>query len=212
MQLNRVRALASLVLCLFCSAVLDAATVPVDVDFAIDVAGMRNAWTPAEQQQIVSEVRKSLVEYLHTTYRYWAFQEKTGQAPVVLSFKVVETIPNQISLRLEFLLGGVRSGSAEVPDKVWLKPADVALRGYPASTKAAKEIFTAFKSGLLEASASQIDAWLKKEVPIASGGQWLENRPEPRIVIPLSWEEFKMFSLSVFRLACLSPQQLEAEL
>ena len=108
MQLNRVRALASLVLCLFCSAVLDAATVPVDVDFAIDVAGMRNAWTPAEQQQIVSDVRKSLVDYLHTTYRYWAFQEKTGQASVVLSFKVVETIPNQISLRLEFLLGGVK--------------------------------------------------------------------------------------------------------
>jgi hypothetical protein len=217
MSLNKTWAVVLVfILHLSLPGVLQATAVPLDVDVAIQVNAMKAGWTTAEFQQVVSTVQRSLVEYLRTTYRYWNFQVKTGQAPVGLSFQVVETIPNQISLRLELLLGGVKSG--DVPDKVWLRPTDVLNRGFPAS-RAAADIFAAFKTVLLDPSALQIDTWLKKEVPIASGGQWLkadtetESEPsEPRIVLPLSWDKFQLFSLSVFRLGCLSPQQTEAEL
>lgn len=183
----------------------------VDVQFENAVAGMASLWPSNEVPGIRSRIQAALVDHLSKNFGPWTFSSSQPSSPVGLLFRVVERIPNEISMALELRQGTRLSSLAQ---EVWLRPADVNLQGLPVANQADTIIGKGFVSLLLERQKLAIQQKLQDQVPLALGGQWNDSSQSPQflVVLPLSWDKYQQLRSSVFRLACEWPGHGEAEL
>jgi hypothetical protein len=190
-------------------------TIKVDVGVDLNVAAMTLLWPAAQLPVIHSTLQTRLTTHLQKAFPPWQFNNGKSGSPISLNFRLLERIPNEISLVLIMQRGTVPSGISELAAAVWMRPADVSLHGYPVAGEAAQRIADAFIRNLLEPQQLTLAERLRMNVPLAVGGQWVNGTPSSgdlQLVLPLLWERYQSLRSSIFMLACEWPGHGDAQL
>jgi hypothetical protein len=169
-------------------------------------------WPADRIPGIRTDIQRALIQSLRASrFSHWLLQDSPADS--TLLFRVVESIPGTVDLRIEVSRGGAEAASTT---STWLGPGDLIRAGGPVTAEAAMVISGAFLKLLRDTKReAEIGRGFRAAIPIAKGGIWNSGEPEPRLVLPLRWDVFEPLSESSFVLQCEWPNHgsvyLEAE-
>ncbi len=189
-------------------------TVPVHVKVSIEVDSMEQRWGEEKKQRVEFDTQKVILLHLESLFPYWNFQPESNNKRS-LKVRVVEVIPRKIEIHLQVYSGSIKKGHWVMG---WFSPGDELARKYPTAKTMPNELAKVFELKLMEKHESDLKKWLKSEVPLAKGGEWLdaaETGGDSRIVLALPYEEKTQdLSVSTFHISAkqaggLSNEKLE---
>jgi len=192
--------------------IASAAAASVRVTCVIDSQPMKARYrlqNDPDAAAAAAEIAEAVAGVIPHYLPQWQYQTiEAGDATLQLR---IESIPSG-KHTLKLLLVGP-SGNRPMASGTWLEPGGLdAINGYPPLNKLGSTIATAVEQSLLavDQTLAIMMAIMKEHVPIVTGGQWLDTyglREEPRLVLPLPFEQWKVLTNSSFRVICSWPEK-----
>jgi hypothetical protein len=188
---------------LFCSGDVLAG---VRVTFHIGPDEMRSQYNP-NPTRTEEDIVNALIPQLKIYLPQWTYGT-SGAADWTLAFDVRK--PEYSTVHTFYVVLKNGNNVIKTWDGIWLGPGELsAQQGYPSRADVAQSV--AMKIGEKVLAVNQETLFeAMRAVPLASGGQWLQTtgpREEPRLVLPLRWQDGSVLNSSTVRVVCDWPAQ-----